>query len=115
MNKPLDRDIGASQALTEDRGASQTLPTTILYDGFLSYRHDDRQLAIVRAMQRALHGFAKPWFRLRAMRLYRDETDLAIRPDAWNTIQQALDASRYLVLIASPAAAKTPFGKSWCG
>ena len=76
------------------------------YDGFISYRHSNRQVAVASALQRALHHFAKsPWYSLRATRLYRDETDLNANPDAWAAVQKALDASRYLLLIASPEAA----------
>jgi hypothetical protein len=80
-------------------------PAKILYDGFISYRHNDRQIAIAYALQRAIHGFAKPWYRLRAVRLYRDETNLSARPDLWKAIEAALDASRFLILMASPEAA----------
>lgn len=77
------------------------------YDGFVSYRHDARQAGIARALQIALHRFAKPWHQLRAVRLYRDETNLAAHPDLWGVIEQALDRSRHLILIASPAAASS--------
>jgi WD40 repeat protein len=87
-------------------GATPPLPA---FDAFISYRHDTRQAGIARALQHALHQFAKPWYRLRAVRLYRDETDLAAHPDLWSVIVQALDRSRYLLLIASPAAAGSPW------
>ncbi|MEM9360484.1 MAG: TIR domain-containing protein, partial [Pseudomonadota bacterium] len=79
--------------------------TTTKYDGFISYRHTSRQIDIAASFQRALHQFAKsPWYRLRAVRLYRDETDLGASPDAWLTIEEAMDASRFLILMASPEA-----------
>lgn len=78
-----------------------------LYDGFISYPHSERDLKITRILQHALHGFAKPWYRMRAVRLYRDETNLGARPDLWGTIEAALDQSRFLLLIASPDAAKS--------
>jgi hypothetical protein len=77
------------------------------YDGFISYRHNDRQRIIARSLQRMLHGFAKPWYRLRAVRLYRDETNLSARPDLWGAIEKALDQSRSLILIGSPEAAES--------
>ncbi len=70
----------------------------MLYNAFVSYRHSDRQTTIARALQTVLHGFAKPWYRLRAVRLYRDETNLGARPDLWGAIETALDQSRYLFL-----------------
>lgn len=75
------------------------------YDGFISYRHSNRQTAIVRPLQSALHRFAKPWWKLRAVRLYRDETNLGAQPDLWGTIATALRSSRFFLLIASPDAA----------
>lgn len=77
------------------------------YDAFISYRHDHRQALIARALHRALHSFAKPWHRLRALRLYRDETNLSANPDLWLTIQKALNQSTHLLLIACPQSANS--------
>jgi WD40 repeat protein len=54
-----------------------------------------------------LHGFAKPWYRLRAMRVFRDETGLAITPALWPSIEAALLDSEYFLLLASPEAASS--------
>lgn len=81
--------------------------TPYLYDAFISYRHNHRQNAIARGLQRALHGFAKPWYQLRAVRLYRDETNLSIEPQLWDAIRAALDNSRFFLLLASPEAARS--------
>src|SRR5688500_7212506 len=81
------------------------------YDGFVSYRHSEREKAIARKIQEALHRFARPFWKLRAVRLYRDETNLSARPDLWGTIAQALDASRFFLLMASPEAASS----KWVG
>ena len=49
------------------------------YKGFVSYSHAaDGQLAPV--LQSALHRFAKPWYRLRALHVFRDETNLSVNP-----------------------------------
>lgn len=41
------------------------------YDAFISYRHGaDGQLAA--ALQSALHRFAKPWWKLRAVTIFRE-------------------------------------------
>ena len=78
------------------------------YDGFISYSHStDARLAI--AIQTALHRFAKPWYRLRALRLYRDQTNTPAVGSLWDEIEKALRDSRYLILIASPAAAQRPW------
>jgi hypothetical protein len=78
------------------------------YDAFISYSHAaDGKLAP--ALQRGLQRFAKPWYRVRALRVFRDQTDLAANPALWPTIQKALDASEHFVLLASPRAAASPW------
>jgi hypothetical protein len=39
--------------------------------------------------------------------VFRDKTSLAVTPALWPTIQHALEASRYFILLASPAAAES--------
>lgn len=78
--------------------------TPYRYKAFISYSHGaDNRLAP--ALRTALHGFAKPWYRLRAMRVFRDETGLAITPALWPSIEAALLDSEYFLLLASPDAA----------
>jgi hypothetical protein len=74
------------------------------YDAFISYSHAaDGKLAP--ELQLALHRFAKPWYRLRALRVFRDKTSLSATPGLWPSIEQALADSRYFLLLASPEAA----------
>lgn len=82
--------------------------TTAKYDAFISYSRgaDGRTAA---QLQRALHRIATPWYRLRGMRVFRDETDLTVSPEGWPAIQRALDQSRFLVLLASTRAAQAPW------
>ena len=48
----------------------------LVYDAFISYSHSaDGRLAP--ALQVALHRFAKPWWKLRAVNAFRDGTSLA--------------------------------------
>ncbi len=76
------------------------------YDAFLSYSHAaDGKLAP--ALQRALHRFAKPWNRMRALRSFRDATSLAATPELWPTIVAALQESNHFLLLASPQAASS--------
>src|SRR5688572_14920771 len=76
------------------------------YRGFISYSHaaDDR---LAPALQSGLQRFAKPWYRLRAMRVFRDKTGLAVTPELWGSIQKALADSDYFLLLASPQAAQS--------
>lgn len=74
------------------------------YDGFISYSHAaDGQLAP--ELQRALQRMAKPWYRRRALEVFRDETGLAVDPHLWNAIVRALDDSEWFLLLTSPQAA----------
>src|SRR3990172_6746595 len=76
----------------------------MLYKAFMSYSHAaDGELAP--ALQSALHRFAKSWYRLRAMRVFRDKTSLSATPELWPTIEKAMSESEYFLLLASPQAA----------
>jgi tetratricopeptide (TPR) repeat protein len=79
------------------------------YDAFISYSHAaDARLAP--ALQRALQRFAKPWWKLRALNLFRDETSLAAAANLTGALVKALDTSRFFILLASPRAAAS----RWC-
>ncbi|MGQ0773267.1 MAG: toll/interleukin-1 receptor domain-containing protein [Pseudonocardiales bacterium] len=81
---------------------------TSRYDGFISYsRALDGDLAP--ALQTGLEQFAKPWYRPRALRVFRDATSLSANPGLWSSIEAALASSAWLVLMASPEAARSPW------
>ena len=85
-------------------------PGDDVYHGFISYSHAaDGKLA--RALQRGLQRFAKPWYRTRALHIFRDETALSANPDLWESVKEALDASQHYILLASPRAAAS----EWVG
>jgi len=76
------------------------------YQAFVSYSHDsDERLAA--ALQSSLSRFAKPWYRLRTMRIFRDKTSLSANPALWHSIEQALRESEYFLLLACPSSAKS--------
>lgn len=76
------------------------------YKAFISYSHAvDGKLAP--ALQTGLERFAKPWYRLRAFRVFRDKTGLAVTPALWPSIERGLESSEYFILMASPAAAQS--------
>lgn len=80
----------------------------MLYNAFVSYSHAaDGKLAP--AVQHALHTFAKPWYKLRALRVFRDKTSLSATPGLWPAIQQALSQSEWFLYMASPQAAQSPW------
>jgi WD40 repeat protein len=89
-------------SLHSDSGGHQTQR----YDAFISYSHAaDGRLAP--AIQRGLQSLAKPWYRRRALRVFRDETSLSATPELWTTIMQALEGSRFFLLLGSPEAARS--------
>ncbi|GAA0236522.1 toll/interleukin-1 receptor domain-containing protein [Cryptosporangium japonicum] len=75
------------------------------YHAFISYARDtDRDIEVARQLQHGLQRFARPWYRVRALRVFRDHTDLAAGP-LWSTIEHALEHSDWLILVASPSSA----------
>ncbi|MEU4766690.1 hypothetical protein AB0H12_25880 [Actinosynnema sp. NPDC023794] len=76
------------------------------YDAFISYSHarDGRSGP---ALRTGLQRLAKPWYRLRAMRVFLDNASLSADPDLWGSIERALASSRWLVLMASVRAARS--------
>src|SRR5258708_33138864 len=78
------------------------------YNAFISYSHT-ADGALAEALQSSLHSFAKPWYKLRALHLFRDQTNLAVNPALWSSIREALDQSLFFILLASPEAAASPW------
>jgi hypothetical protein len=73
------------------------------HDVFISYSHRDGEVA--RALQYELERFTKPWWRPRALRVFRDQTNLTAAPDLWQAVVEALGRSEWFILMASPEAA----------
>jgi WD40 repeat protein len=98
---PHESPLTVGPTPEDDRDGS-----SVTYDGFVSYSHAvDGRLAP--ALQAGLHRFAKPWYRVRALRIFRDETSLSATPELWPSIVEALDRSRWLIVLASPEAARS--------
>jgi hypothetical protein len=100
----VKRDASVAEAVRPD---NKQVPVTYRYHAFISYSHDPRQSVIAEALQQAIQRFAKPFWRRRAVRLFRDQTNLSANPNLWGTIVEALRDSRFLILIASPKAARS--------
>jgi WD40 repeat protein len=83
-----------------------SLATPWPYKAFISYSHaaDDR---LAQLLQSALHRFAKPWYRRRALRVFRDKSSLAANPALWPAIEASLSQSEWLLLMASHQSAES--------
>jgi hypothetical protein len=76
------------------------------YHAFISYSHAaDGKL--VPALQVALEQYAKPWYRRRALHVFRDETNLSANPHLWQSILDNLSQAEWFILMASPDAAES--------
>jgi WD40 repeat protein len=76
------------------------------YKSFISYsRAADSRLAP--EIKSALQGFAKAWYKLRAIQVFCDQTNLTANPDLWNSIEKNLADSEYFIYLASPQAAQS--------
>jgi WD40 repeat protein len=91
---------GASQQEPPDAGRRHD------YDVFISYAHAT-DTSTAEALHHGLQSFAKPWHRRRAVRIFRDTATLAANPALWPTIENAIKSSRFLLLLASTAAAES--------
>ena len=88
----------ADAAELNDQGQAKSF----LYDAFISYDHDDRPVA--HGIQRGLHRIGRRLGQLHALRVFRDSTDLTASPDLWGKVTEAMDRSRYLIVVLSPRA-----------
>ncbi|MFL5870106.1 MAG: hypothetical protein ACJ75R_03435 [Solirubrobacterales bacterium] len=76
------------------------------YGAFISYRRDeDSKLAA--ALQRGIERFGRGWREGRPVRVFRDDASLSANPGLWSSIEDALEASGWFVLLASPEAAES--------
>jgi MTH538 TIR-like domain (DUF1863) len=78
------------------------------YDAFISYSHA-KDKPIAAALQSVVQKLGNPWYRRRALRIFRDDTSLSATPSLWPSIEQALGQSRFLILLTSPEAATSPW------
>ena len=84
-------------------------PSAEGYDAFISYSHSaDKTFAP--ALKQALHRFTKPWYKLRALHVFVDDSNLPCDSDLAAAIDKSLDSTRYFILLASQDYAKSP----WC-
>ncbi|MFE4665266.1 hypothetical protein ACFRI7_14625 [Streptomyces sp. NPDC056716] len=84
---------------------------SVRYNAFISYSHgaDSRKAHQLRG---ALHDFARPWNRLRALRVFLDNSVLSADPSGlWPILERSLEESDFFLLLASPGSARS----EWVG
>ena len=91
---------------TVETHTESTPSTGSVYDGFMSYSHSADDLLAPR-LQTGLQRFAKPWWKRRALRIFRDEASLSANPHLWASIVDAMEGSDWLVLLLSPGASES--------
>lgn len=79
------------------------------YDGFISYKHGRRE-RLAHCLEHQLGRFAKPLFRVRALKLFLDQGELHAALDLRERLEQALADSNQLVVLACPEWASS----GWC-
>ena len=57
-----------------------------LYAAFVSYSHA-KDKPIAAALQSVVQKLGKPWYRRRALRVFRDDTSLSATPHLWTMIE----------------------------
>ena len=78
------------------------------FDAFISYsRSASGQLAV--DLQNGVERFAKPWNRLRSLRIFRDDSSMSANTALWSTIEHGLTEAEWLILLATPTAAKSEY------
>jgi WD40 repeat protein len=78
------------------------------FDAFISYsRRASTTLAT--ELQVAVEKFAKPFYRLRAVRVFRDDASMSANVALWSTIERGLTEAGWFILLASPAAAQSEY------
>ncbi|MCW3157353.1 TIR domain-containing protein [Micropruina sonneratiae] len=78
------------------------------WDAFISYARSASTLE-AQKLQTAIQTFAKPWYRLRTVRVFRDDSSMSANPGLWSTIEEGLREARWLVVLLSPAAARSEY------
>ncbi|MBK7822367.1 MAG: hypothetical protein IPJ61_15225 [Tessaracoccus sp.] len=78
------------------------------FQAFISYARST-STPLATALQSAVERFAKPWYRLRATRIFRDDTSMSANTALWSTIETGLRQSQWLVLLTSPEAAVSEY------
>ncbi|WP_109437277.1 TIR domain-containing protein [Aquimarina sp. AU119] len=80
------------------------------YKAFISYKHAKKDGSYAKALESSLKKYAKPLFKL-PIRVFRDESELIPGKGLKDSIQEALNASEFLIFIASVESAQSQWIK----
>jgi|GEM_PF-4542335 len=86
------------------------------FEAFISYRHNKRDMAVAKALMNQLERYHVPKTlqkrvgRKKLNKLFRDREELPLSDDLEQGIKKAIEASRWLIVIASPTLKDSP----WC-
>ena len=86
-------------------------PLAFSYDAFISYAHSANK-DLPGAIELGLERLGKRWNQRRALRVFRDVSDLPAGPDLPHAVRERMDGARFLVLLASPEAAASRWVRS---
>ncbi|MBR1483842.1 MAG: toll/interleukin-1 receptor domain-containing protein [Ruminococcus sp.] len=88
------------------------MSTEYRYDAFISYRHTTPDKPLAAYLQRLLEAYVPPKgvAEGRRLRIFRDETELPTSSNLSNSIETALQQSRFLIVVCSPETEKS----KWC-
>lgn len=76
------------------------------YDAFISYSQRVERPLVV-ALQREMEDLGRPRYRRRTLRVFRDNANLGASAGLWSSVERALAASDWFILIASEEAARS--------
>lgn len=111
-------NVSAKGLHMDEQGAAGETPagdSAYRYEAFISYSHTEHDARVAREVQRFIEGFpVPPRLRDRAGKtslgkVFRDEDELAAGTSLDSGLAQALAASRWLIVVCSPAAAASPW------
>ena len=78
------------------------------FGAFISYsRGVSGQLAV--DLQNGIERYAKPWNKLRAVRVFRDDSSMSANASLWSAIEVGLRESEWFILLATPEAAASDY------
>lgn len=78
------------------------------FDAFISYsRRASSALAV--ALRNGIERFAKPWYKLRATRVFLDDASMSANTGLWTNIERGLTEAEWFVLLCSPQSAASQY------